>query len=159
MFELEEERKETDFLGYRGMKTSSSTQLLSRLITASLNACNGHEYTSFTQRAHTLYDMHVIVYLYILYVKVCHLALPWLVYSDLLQRWNSPPSVCDTHQTDRLTDDGTWDPTPAPRRLSKDRAKKEHDVSVVWHICSVKQTDEVRDGVRDCSNMKLIYIE
>lgn len=54
IFEMKEARKETDFLGYRGMKTSSSTQLLSRLITASMNACVGHK-SSILVQTYTVY--------------------------------------------------------------------------------------------------------
>lgn len=55
IFKVKEARKETDFLGYRGMKTSSSTQLLSRPITASMNVCVGHKYTLSTQTYCLLY--------------------------------------------------------------------------------------------------------
>lgn len=63
IFKVKEARKETDFLGYRGMKTSSSTQLLSRPITASMNACVGHKYIVNT-------NILFIVYSYVFYVNV-----------------------------------------------------------------------------------------
>lgn len=64
IFKVKEARKETDFLGYRGMKTSSSTQLLSRPITASMNVCVGHKYTLSTQT-------YCLFYIYMYFMQTC----------------------------------------------------------------------------------------
>lgn len=55
-------RKETDFLGYRGMKTSSSTQLLSRAITESISVCVGHKDALSAQKWLFIYCISINVY-------------------------------------------------------------------------------------------------
>lgn len=64
------------------------------------------------------------------------LSVPWLVYSALLERWNSRPWVCDKRLTDRPTAAETWDPKPAPRRLGR-----RHGVRLLLFDKSLDYTD------------------
>lgn len=94
IFKVKEARKETDFLGYRGMKTSSSTQLLSRPITASMNVCVGHKYTLSTQTYCLLY-----IYMYFMQMFFFHV---WNISAWQSSLW----SVCATAHRQHLTNIG-----------------------------------------------------
>lgn len=69
------------------------------------------------------------------------LTLLWLVCSASLQRWRSPPSVCDKVQTKRLTDGWIQDPRPAPHKLNT--KQKSFFRFNIWR-------DKIADGMAYC---------